>query len=165
MTEVSDDYKVEFYKQETDTVFTVLLTFSSDELTDDILIASDNATLLPTADVYGVLSNSLEYIYAPFEITLPVDDKNGSISSKLIIDNIDQTIIGHLRSISSPVNVKIQIVLSSDPNYVERSYEGFTLSSVQYDAFTIEGNLTIDYWDLEPFPSGRFTPSGFPGLF
>lgn len=164
-TQVSDTYKQEFYSQETSTVFIVLLTFSSAELSDDILICSDPYETLPIANVDGVVSNGNEFLYAPFDIRLPRDDKTGQISAKLVIDNIDQTIIGHLRTITEPVDLTIQIVLSSDRDYIERSYSGFKLDAIQYDAFNIEGELTIDYWDTEPFPSGRFTPSGFPGLF
>lgn len=165
MTEVSDEFKVEFYSQETDNVFIVLLTFSSSELLADIRIASDPMELLPIANVDGVVSNGEEYLFAPFEIRLPRDDKTGAISAKLTIDNIDQSIIATLRSVTEPVNLTIQVVLSNDPDNVEKSYSGFTLDDVQYDALTIEGTLTMDYWDIEPFPSGRFTPSGFPGLF
>lgn len=165
MTEVSDDYKVDFYAQETDSVFIVLLTFSSDELTEDIRIASDPKETLPDAGILGVVSNSLEYLYAPFDIRLPRDDKTGLITAKITIDNTDRTIIDNLRTITRPVTLQIDIVLSADVDYVEKTYQGFELSNVQYDSFSITADLTLDYWDNEPFPSGRYTPSGFPGLF
>lgn len=165
MTEVSDDFKVEFYAQETDSVFIVLLTFTSDELAEDIRICSDPKQTLPVANVLGVVSNGEEYLFAPFDIRLPRDDKTGVISAKLTIDNIDRSVIGYLRSVTRPVTLKIDVVLSGDVDYIERTFQGFELSSVQYDAYTIEASLTLNYWDNEPFPSGRFTPSGFPGLF
>lgn len=161
----STDYDVELFKQETDSVFIVLLTFSSDELTSDINIASDSYELLPTANVRGVLSNGIEYLYLPFEIRLPRDDKTGTITARLRIDNIDQTIISHLRSVLSPVTMDIKIVLSRDVDQIERHYQGFRLDNISYDSTTIEGDLTMDYWELEPFPSGRFTPSKWRGLF
>lgn len=165
MSDVSDNYKADFYAQDSNNVFIVLLTFTSEELTDDIRIASDPKETLPTAQVLGVVSNSQEFLYAPFDIRLPRDDKTGKVTAKLTIDNIDQTIIGHLRSITRPVRLQIDIVLSADTDEVEKTYQGFELGNVQYDALTIEGDLTLNYWDTEPFPSGRFTPSGFPGLF
>lgn len=164
MSEVSDEYKVEFYAQETDQVFTVLLTFSSDELTDDIRITSDPKETLPIANVLGVVSNDQEFLFAPFDIRLPRDDKTGVISAKLTIDNIDQTIIPHLRSVKKPIDLKIQIVLSADTDYIEKTYDGFKLDNIEYDQFTISGILTKDYWDAEPFPYARFTPSAWPGL-
>ena len=165
MTEVSDDYKVEFYKQETDSVFIVLLTFSSDELDDDIRITLDPYEILPIANVDGVVSNGLEYLYCPFEIKLPRDDKTGLPTAKIKVDNVDRRIIGHLRTVSKAVSLKIDVVLSRDPDHIDKSFDGFKLENIQYDALSVEGDLTMDYWDTEPFPSGRFTPSGFPGLF
>lgn len=161
----SDDFKVEAYKQETDRVFITLLTFSSSELTEDIRIASDPFELLPEANVLGVVSNGLEYIFTPFDPRLPQDDKTGRVTAKLSIENVSQTIVGHLRSVRKPVNLKIEVVLSSDPDYVETEYDGFVLSNVEYDVFSIEGTLSMDYWELEPFPSGRFNPSNARGLF
>lgn len=163
--ETSDDFKREAYAQETDNVFITLLTFSSDELDEDIYITEAAYETLPLANVDGVVSNGIEYIYTPYDIRLPRDDATGTVSAKLIVDNVARSLIATVRSISSPVTVTVQVVLSRDPDYVEREYDFFQLTSVSYDAFTIEGQLTLDYWGLEPFPSGRFTPSGFPGLF
>lgn len=165
MTDVSNEFKVEFYGEETDNVFTVLLRIYSDELTEDILLSSDPHIMLPVANVYGVVSNGLEYIFAPFDIRLPRDDKTGVVSAKITFDNLDQRIIPTLRSVTKPVKMDIYVVLSSDHDYVEDSYTGYELTNVGYDTMTIESNMTLDYWDTEPFPSGRFTPSGFPGLF
>lgn len=164
MSDVSDQFKVEFYGQETDQVFTALLTFSSDELSEDIRIASDPKETLPTANVLGVVSNSNEFLFAPFDIRLPRDDKTGVISAKLTIDNLDQTIIPHLRSVKKPIDLKIEVVLSANTDYIEKTYTGFKLDNIEYDQFTISGTLTKDYWDAEPFPYARLTPSGWPGL-
>lgn len=166
-TEVSDNFKESVFKQETDDVFIVLLTLKSDELLEDIRLTSDNLEKFNDlgTNVYGVTSNSLRYIFCPFEISLPRDDKTGTVSAKLSIQNVDRSIVQYARSVKSPITVKIQAVLSRDVNYVEQEFDNFKLSSVSYDSLVVEGSLTLDYWGLEPFPSGRFTPSNFPGLF
>lgn len=161
----STNFNQEVFSQETESVFIVLLTLSSDELAEDIRIASDPFETLPIANVYGVESNSLEYIFIPFEITLPRDDSSGTVSATLKIDNIEREIIAQARTLTRPLNVKIQCVLSNDVDVVEMEYDYFQLSNIQYDAMMVSGRLTLDYWGLEPFPSGRFTPSQFPGLF
>lgn len=165
MSEVSTTFKQAAYAQETDEVFIALLTFTSSELPAPIYVASDPFQMLPTANVRGVLSNSIEYVYLPFDISLPRDDATGSVSAKLRIENIDQQIIASVRSIKKPVTVQIQVVLSNDVDFIEMQFDNFQLTNVSYDGFTIEGTLTLDYWGLEPFPSGRFVPSNFPGLF
>jgi len=165
LTDTSTTFKQAAFASETEKVVIALLTFSSDELVTPIYVASDAYELLPEANVKGVLSNEIEYVYLPFDIYLPRDDKTGTVSAKLRIENIDRQIIGTLRSITKPVSIKIQIVLSDDVDRIEVEYDNFKLSNVTYNAMYIEGDITLDYWGLEPFPSGRFTPSGFPGIF
>lgn len=161
----SQTFKQAAYAQQTDEVFIALLTFTSPELVAPVYVASDPYELLPNANVKGVLSNDIEFVFLPFDIYLPRDDTTGSVSAKLKVENIDRSIIQYLRAIKKPVQVKIQIVLSNDVNFIEMQYDNFRLSNVSYDGQFIEGDLTLDYWGLEPFPSGRFTPSGWPGLF
>ncbi len=165
MTEVSTTFKQAAYAQETDEVFIGLVTFTSDELAAPIYVATDPFELLPIANVKGVVSNGVEFVYLPFDITLPRDDRTGAVSAKMRIENISRQIIGAARSIRNPLNVCIQVVLSDDPDRIEMEFNYFQLKNVTYDGFTIEGTLALDYWGLEPFPSGRFTPSGFPGMF
>jgi hypothetical protein len=167
MTESSTAFKSSVFAQETDHIFIVLITLYGSELSEDVRIASDpyEKFLDLGDDVYGVTSNSLRYIFCPFEISLPRDDKTGTVSARLSIQNIDRSIVEYARSVQNAINVKVQVVLSRDVNVVEQQFDNFKLSTVSYDSMTVEGSLTLDYWGLEPFPSGRFTPSNFPGLF
>lgn len=164
---VTDTFKKAAYSQETDQVVIILLSFESDELSDTIRVCSDPYEKLTSLgeDIYGCISNGLTYAFSPFDIWLPRDDKTGTVSAKLVIQNVDRQIIENIRSITKPLTVKTQVVLSSDVDTVELEYDYFKLSNIQYDSLTIEGNITLDYWGLEPFPSGRFVPSDFPGLF
>jgi len=167
MTDVTDDFKSSVYAQETDDVFIVLVTLYSDELAEDILLSNVAHEKFDDLgdNIYGVTSNGDRYIYCPFKISLPRDDKTGTVSAKLSIQNVDRSIVSYARSVQRSITVKIQVVLSRDTDVVELEFDNFRLSSVSYDALVVEGALTLDYWGLEPFPSGRFTPSKFPGLF
>ena len=163
----SEKFKQELFSTETEDVFIILLTLSSDELEEPIRICSDPYQKLENlgVDIYGLESNGETFIFLPFDIWLPRDDKSGTVSARLEIENVDREIVRHARSVKKPVNMKIQCVLSSDIDFIELEYDFFQLSNVKYDALKVSGDITLDYWGLEPFPSGRFTPSGFPGLF
>jgi len=163
----STTFKEAAYAQETDEVFIALLTIYGDELAEPIYLSSDPYERLPALgdDIYGCTSNGIDFVFLPFDISLPRDDSSGTVSAKLAIDNVDRKIIDAIRSIKKSVIVKIQCVLSNDVDFIELEYDNFRLSNVNYDAMKIEADLTFDYWGLEPFPSGRFNPSGFPGLF
>lgn len=160
-------FKEAAYAQETDEVFAVLVTLESDELTDPIRICDDAFMKLEDLgeDIYGIISNGDSYIFMPFDIWLPRDDKSGTVSAKISIQNIDRRIVETARSVTKPVNVKMQCVLASTPDVIEIEFTDFQLSNVKYDVMTVEGDLTLNYWGLEPWPSWSYTPSNFPGLF
>lgn len=164
---VSDYFKEIAYAQETDEAFIALVTLTSDELDEPVRIANDPLIKLTELgdDVYGVTSNSQDYVFIPFDIWLPRDDDTGVVSAKIAFENTDRRLVRVARSVTKPVNVHIQGILSSDPDNVEISYDFFQLSNIRYDVMKVEGELTLNYWGLEPFPSNSFTPSNFPGLF
>ena len=164
MRNVSDEMKEAVFAQRTGEAFIVLLKLEHDDLAEPIYITTDPMEVLST-DVRGVISNGIEYTFLPFEIVLPGEDEDSPPVSKVRIDNITREIVTAVRTIRDAPNVTISIVMSSDPDTEEVSISGFQLNNVRADAFTVEGDLTTERLDVEPFPSGRFTPALFPGLF
>lgn len=164
---ISNELKEITYSQESDIAVIILLTINTEDSDEKLYIC--NVPVEKFSDlgenIYGCVSNGNRFIFLPFEITLPQDDKTGAVSAKLTIDNVDRNIIPYIRSSIKPVNMKIQLVLSSNLDNIEVEYDNFKLKNVSYDGFKISGDVSIEYLELEPFPSGRFTPSGFPGLF
>lgn len=160
-------FKQAAYAQETDEVFVTLITLESDELSQPVHICDDPTTKLTSVgeDIYGIVSNGDTYIFMPFTIQLPRDDKSGVVSAQLSIQNIDRTIVKIARTVTRPVRVTIKCILASDPDTVELEFMNFQLSNIKYDVMTVSGDLTLNYWGLEPWPSWNFTPSNFPGLF
>lgn len=161
----SNSFKQHAYAQETDQACIALITISSDELEENLYVSSDPTQILPTANVYGTISNGQEYVFLPFDLYLPADDKTGAVTAKLIIENIDRRIIEIVRTVSKPVNMNIKMVLSGDLDFIEIEYDNFKLTNITYDSMTVTGDISLEYWGLEPFPSKKFTPSNFPGLF
>jgi hypothetical protein len=82
-----------------------------------------------------------------------------------VIDNIDRRIVQAVRSLTSAPAVLIEIVRAADPDTVEARFVDFKLANVTYDAQVVEGDLTVEDFTAEPFPSASFSPSLFPGLF
>lgn len=152
--------------QSTNKVFVVLVTINHVNFTQPIRVSSDNAVLLPEAGQRGTISRGEEYVFVPFDITLPVQDETESARAQIVIDNVDRRMIQALReNTNQPLSITIELVVSDSPDTVEISMDDFRLERVTYDAFTITGDLSMEYFDLEPYPAGRFTPSGFPGIF
>lgn len=163
--QLSNTAKAAIYAQNTQEVFIILLTISHETFSDDIRLCSDPYELLPNAGVRGVVSRGLEFIFIPFSIKLPVQDDTGVARASISIDNINREIVNAVRNANSSINFKIEIVLASDVETPEISIDKLKLERVQYDAFTVSGDISLDYFDLEPFPSGRVNPADFPGAF
>lgn len=115
--------------------------------------------------VYGTVSNSINYLYLPLEITLPNDDATNGPKCSLVLHDVTRYLVPTIRSLTGPPEVSIQLVLSSSPSTIEISYSGFKLTNIVYNANTISGELTIPSLEIEPFPAHSFTPAYFPGLF
>lgn len=162
---LSNAAKAAVFAQETGDAFVILITISHPNFTDDIRVSSDPTQDLPEANIRGTISNGLEYIYCPFSISLPGDDDTGVARAQLSVDNVDRRVTEAIRSADSAVGIKIEIVLASSPDVIEMSLDGFQMAQATYNAMTVSGELSMAYFDLEPFPAKRFTPSDFPGLF
>lgn len=162
---LSNAAKQAIYSQQTDEVFIILLTISGDNLADDIRIASDPFEDLPNAGVKGVVSRGDEYIYLPFTIGLPVQDDTGIARANISVDNVGREMMVAVRTANAALSITIEIVLASDVDTPEMTVSDFRLEKVNYNALTVSGDISVEYYDLEPFPARRFTPSDFPGIF
>lgn len=135
-------------------VWLVLLTISNPGMTT-IRVVSNNE---------DITSRGNTYLAFPFEIELPGQDPDSPSSARLRIDNVDKRIVEAVRSITTPPNVTIEVVLASQPDTVEIAYSDLTLRSVEYDADSVRGELTFESIFSEPVTL-TITPNRFPGLF
>lgn len=103
----------------------------------------------------------------PFQVTLPDDADEGVPKLKLIIDNVDRRIVQTIRSLppSPAPTVRVDIFLASQPTVLEASFPDLVLRQVDYDVFTVSGDLLVDEDDREPYPQHTMSPALFPGLF
>ncbi len=162
---LSNTAKQAIFAQSTSEVFVALVTIENESFTDPIRVCDNPTQILPDLGVRGVVSRGLEYVYVPFSLNLPIQDDTGVSRATISIDNISREIVKAVREATTALTINIEIVLASDPDNVEMSVQDFRLESVKYDAFTVSGDLSVEYFELEPFPSKRFTPSDFPGIF
>lgn len=152
------------YAQQSKEAWVALLTISHPNI-PTMYVCDDATELLPIAGVRGIVSRGQEFVFMPFALTLPNSDDTGVSKAKLNIDNTDRRIVQAAREADSALLIKIEVVLASRPDDLEMEIDGFRIENVPYDAFTVSGELTQEYYDLEPFPWQHFTPSTTPGLF
>ena len=165
------------FSSETDEQLIMLLTVFDPNGSSDPAAAttpirlSDNYTqrLSATTDdevIYGVVSNSNEYMFIPMTLNLPNDQETGpgdcTITLNFVTPETITVIRDHLRV---RTKVLIELVISSNLNYVEATLQDYYITSATYNAETVTLNLGMVSYNTEPFPSFSFTPSYFPGLF
>lgn len=158
-----------FAQESSDTLIT-LLTFTGTGIATPIRIA-DNFTGRISAGIndeeiiYGVTSRGNNYIFLPFSITLPTEEAQSVPRAQISISDVTRYFTPTLRSITSPPNLEIELVLKTTPDTVEASFDGLQMGVISYNANNITAELSLPSLTVEPFPSGTFTPTYFPGLF
>ena len=144
------------FAHETGEVFLLLLTIEHPSLAAPIRVVNN---------LVNIVSNGDTYTAFPFTSQLPNEQEDQPPKMRLVIDNVDRSIIISIRGLTSPPTIRLDVCLASQPDVLEASFPGFRLLGATYDALTVEGDLTLDDIVLEPFPEGSFTPQHFSGLF
>lgn len=112
------------------------------------------------------MSRSNNYLFLPLEITLPSEEDAGVGRCTVTLNYVTTEAIQLIRQhLTNPTQINLELVLASNPNYVEASFPGFYVVSVSYNAQSIVLNLDMIDYTREPFPCYNFTPNYFPGLF
>ena len=128
---------------------------------------SDISTIRVVNNTEDVTSNGDVYTAFPFYIELPDDDEEQLARVTLQIDNVDRTIVTAVRSMSNSeqATVTLSIILASDPDTVEAGPFEFKLKNVNYDAFSVYGELAYEDILNERFPKDSMTPQTCTGMF
>ena len=148
------------YQSSTNEAFLWLLTISTLKqapFTGEIIRLVNNMV-----DVESRGNNFTAY---PFNISLPVEDGSKALSLTLTIDNVDQLLVEAIRGFLEPPQMKLELVLSSDFNAVEKTIDFLRLGNVEYDAMQMRGQLRPNNVLGNAFPASNYDPSQFPALF
>lgn len=153
---VSNTFKGKAFARETDEAFILLLTLSHADLAEPIRVCSDSADVVSGGDTFTAF---------PFELLPPNDSDDSPPQASLKIDNVDRSIVQAIRTITSPPTLLMEIVLASDPDTIEVTWNDFTLVDVEYDALVVAGNLVQEDFTVEPYPALTMNPADFPAIF
>jgi hypothetical protein len=155
------------FSQDADSSLITLLTISGSGVSTQRLADGYTQRISETNDevLYGVKSRGSNFIFLPFEITLPTEAQDQVPRIQVVFHDVTRQLIPIVRQINHALTVNIELVLTTTPDVVEVSFPGMLLGGVTYNSDTITAELTTDSLALEPFPAHTFTPSYFPGLF
>jgi hypothetical protein len=108
--------------------------------------AGDLPPLRVVNDLKAHTSRGNTFEAYPFSIILASNVADSQPTVSLTIDNVDQRIVDYIRGFEDAPTVKIEMVLSSSLDRVERAVNFLRLASVTYDALKVSGTLMpIDF--------------------
>ena len=157
---VTDAFIAACNATESDEAFIILVTI---EYKTDVAGAKEYIYLCNNGE--AVISRLKTFLALPMQITLSDDSDDKPPVAKLVLDNIDRRLVEIIRDIEIPPTITLEVVRISAPDTVELYLSDFILKSVDYNALTIEGILTLEGIFSEQAIGFSFTPSYFPGLY
>ena len=143
------------FAQETEEVFLLLLTIEHEDMTSPLRLVNNSEDIVSGGDTYTAY---------PFQFELPSSGGDSPPRATIKIDNVHRDIVSTIRSLASPPEITISVILASQPDTPEASFGNLTLEEVSYDALEITGELAYENVLVEPFPGVSFSPDLFPGL-
>jgi hypothetical protein len=111
------------------------------------------------------ISRGITFQAFPMTVRLPTDDGESTREVAIDFDNVSLELIDELRTVTTPMDVKIEMILASDLDTVQLSLEELKLRSVVYDKQKVSAKLYMDSFLNVEMTSEKYTPTLYPGLF
>lgn len=106
-----------------------------------------------------------EYIPLGFRFQMTPDDGESSRQVQIEIDNVSLELINSIRTVTTPIDANVRLVLASQPNEIQVEIGELKIKNVTYDRQSIRGILTLDDFLNTEMTSEKYGPENFPGLF
>ncbi len=145
----------EMFGQVSDDPFLMFVTISHEDFPTIYLV---NNTVDQT-------SRGQEFTAFPMTVNLPTDDGESAREVTIDFDNVSLELIEELRTVTSPMDVKIEMILASDPDTVQLSLEELKMRSVSYNKQRVSAKLYMDSFLNVEMTSEKYGPTNYPGMF
>lgn len=159
MKNVSAAAKKAIYASQTGAAFFSILKIQHDTWAEDLCIVNNNEFISFDGDLYEPFS---------FSFKPPSETENGSNeNAKVIIDNVDRTIVALMRSITTPATIDSAIVMVDESGNVtkEAGWWSFELRNISYNASRLSGDLIFNISLNDYISRMTYNNIDFPGMF
>lgn len=134
----------------------MLVTLSHPNFTSDIHLVNN------TVDV---VSRGITFMAFPMTVQFPVDDGESTREFNINFDNVGLDLITPIRSVTTEISVKLEMVLASLPGEVQISQEDLKIQSINYNSKRIAAKIVLDDFLNTQMTSEIYAPTNFAGLF
>jgi hypothetical protein len=141
-----------------DVAFLWLITFRSYDNTP-VMRAVNN--------LEDVISREHTYTAFPFELTLPPDDGQKPTQLALTFPNVGRELMNLVRKYAPEraPQITMELVLSSDPDTVEKKIDFLRVTAAEYDAMSVTFTLNSTNIFGRKTCSAIYNQAEFPGMF
>ncbi len=153
--DLSNQMLAQIFGQESNDPFLILVTLSHPSF-DSLYFVND---------VVGLTSRGQEFSAFPFKITLPVDDGESLREVQIEFDNVSLELIEEIRTVTDLIDVKVEMVLASNPDQVEIELGELKIKNIIYSKTSIKARLFMDDFLRTELSGEKYTPTNFPGIF
>lgn len=153
---ISSELLAQLYSQESSDPFLMLVELSHPAFLTTQRLVNNNV---------DIVSRGNTYVAFPMKIRLPSDDGETSREVAIDFDNVGRDLIDEIRSITTPIQVKIEMILASNPDQVQISLEELKVRNISYDKSKISAKLSLDNFLNIAMTGEKYTPQNYPGLF
>lgn len=154
--QLSNEVLAQIFAQNSDDPFLTLVTLSHATFDEDIRLVNNTKNFI---------SRGQEFMAFPMRIRFPMDDGESVRDLTIEFDNASLELIEEIRSVTSKIGVKIELVLASLPNAVQVAQEELYIGSLTYSKNRIQAKIILDSFLNVEVTSEKYTPTNFPGLF
>lgn len=145
----------QLYAQESDVPFLMLVTLTHSSFPPIRLVNNSE----------NIVSNGETFTAFPMRIRLPMDDGESTREVSIEFDNVSLTLIDELRTVTTPIDVKVDMILSSNPDDIQISLDELKMRNVTYNKQIVSARLYLDSFLNVELTSERYSPKLYPGLF
>lgn len=153
---LSPELLAQLLNQESDDPFLTLITLTHPSFGQPVRYVNNTENIISRGDTF---------LAFPVKITLPVDDGESAREVSIEFDNVSLDLLDEIRQVTTPIDVKLEMVLASIPDDVQMSLEELKIGNVQYDSQKISARLFMDDFLSSGLTSESYTPTVFPGMF
>lgn len=154
--QLSPELLSQLLSQESSDPFLTLLTLSHPTFVTPLRFVNN---------VDNIVSRGNTFNAFPMRITLPMDDGESTREVSVEFDNISLEIVDEIRSVTTPIEVNLELILASIPNAVQYAISELKIGQIDYNSRTVRARLYMDNFLSASLTSESYTPTTFPGIF
>lgn len=154
--QLSNELLAQLFAQESSDPFLTLVTLSHSSFDADVRLVNNSVSITSRGNVFEAF---------PMKIRFPIDDGETARDFQIVFDNVSLELIEKMRTVTTQIGIKIELILASMPDVVQMSQQDLFLNNITYSAQNITAKIVLDNFLNVALTSETYSPKNYPGIF